>query len=161
MSDTESTSKAASLLRADPAATIIRMPELEAITGLKRPTIYKRLKDDPAFPRPVPLSDSKSQGAPVGWILSEVQAWARQRAASRTERSPEMKKTAITAAPLRDLIAAHALQGLLANAHLSRSIMKEHRAERPEGAQLQAWHAEAAYQFADAMLAEREKAIGT
>lgn len=67
----------------DPATVIIRINELSAITGYARPTIYKRLKDDPTFPRPVPLSDSKSRGAPVGWILAEVQAWVRQRIALR------------------------------------------------------------------------------
>ncbi|MBI6853393.1 AlpA family phage regulatory protein [Pseudomonas cichorii] len=67
----------------DPAATIIRMGELEAITGIKRPTVYKRLKDDPTFPKPVPLSNSKCRGAPVGWVLAEVQAWVRQRIALR------------------------------------------------------------------------------
>jgi prophage regulatory protein len=76
---------AASFSQFEPAATIIRMPDLEAITGLARPTIYKRLKDDPTFPRPVPLSDSKSRGAPVGWILAEAQAWVRQRIALRGE----------------------------------------------------------------------------
>ena len=49
----------------DPAITLIRMPDLEAITGLARPTVYKRLKDDPTFPRPVPLSNSKSRVSPV------------------------------------------------------------------------------------------------
>lgn len=67
----------------DPAVTLIRMPDLEAITGLARPTVYKRLKDDPTFPRPVPLSNSKSRGSPVGFVLSEVQAWVRQRIALR------------------------------------------------------------------------------
>lgn len=67
----------------DPATTIIRMDELEAITGIKRPTVYKRLKDDPTFPKPVPLSNSKARGAPVGWVLSEVQTWVRQRMAMR------------------------------------------------------------------------------
>lgn len=67
----------------DPATVIIRISELSAITGYARPTIYKRLKDDPTFPRPVPLSDSKSRGAPVGWVLAEVQAWVRQRIALR------------------------------------------------------------------------------
>lgn len=77
--------KAASLSQFDPSTTIIRMPELEAITGLARPTVYKRLKDDPAFPRPVPLSDSKSRGAPVGWVLAEVQEWVRKRTSLRVE----------------------------------------------------------------------------
>lgn len=67
----------------DPATVLIRINELSAITGYARPTIYKRLKDDPTFPRPVPLSDSKSRGAPVGWVLAEVQAWVRQRIALR------------------------------------------------------------------------------
>lgn len=74
---------ASSILQFDPAATLIRMPELEAITGMARPTVYKRLKDDPTFPRPVPLSDSKSRGAPVAWVLSEVQEWVRKRIALR------------------------------------------------------------------------------
>lgn len=67
----------------DPATVIIRISELSAITGYARPTIYKRLKDDPTFPKPVPLSDSKSRGAPVGWVLAEAQAWVRQRIALR------------------------------------------------------------------------------
>ncbi|WP_411741847.1 helix-turn-helix transcriptional regulator [Pseudomonas sp. GL-B-19] len=69
----------------DPCTIIIRMPELEAMTGLARPTVYKRLKDDPTFPRPVPLSNSKSRGSPVGFVLAEVQDWIRQRIALRNE----------------------------------------------------------------------------
>lgn len=76
---------AANILQFDPAATIIRMPDLEAITGLARPTVYKRLKDDPTFPRPVSLSNSKSRGSPVGWVLGEVQEWVRKRIALRGE----------------------------------------------------------------------------
>lgn len=67
----------------DPSTVIIRMPELEVLTGYKRPTIYKRLKDDPTFPKPVPLSDSTSRGAPVGWVLAEVQDWVRKRISLR------------------------------------------------------------------------------
>nr|WP_314616154.1 AlpA family phage regulatory protein [uncultured Pseudomonas sp.] len=67
----------------DPENTIIRFPEVEAITGLARATVYKRLKDDPTFPRPVPLSNSKSRGSPVGFVLAEVQGWVRQRIALR------------------------------------------------------------------------------
>ena len=69
----------------DPAITLIRMPDLEAITGLARATVYKRLKDDPSFPRPVSLSNSKSRGSPVGFVLAEVQGWVRQRIALRGE----------------------------------------------------------------------------
>ena len=70
-------------LLCDPATTLIRIPEMEAITGYKRPTIYKRLKDDPTFPKPVPLSNRRSRGAPVAWVLAEVQEWVRQRIALR------------------------------------------------------------------------------
>jgi prophage regulatory protein len=45
--------------------------------------VYKRLKDDPTFPRPVSLSNSKSRGSPVGFVLAEVQAWVRHRIALR------------------------------------------------------------------------------
>lgn len=69
----------------DPATVIIRMPELETLTGIARATVYKRLKDDPTFPKPVPLSDAKHRGAPVGFVLAEVQAWVRQRIAKRGE----------------------------------------------------------------------------
>jgi prophage regulatory protein len=67
----------------DPAATLIRMPDLLAMTGLQRATVYKRLKDDPTFPRPVPLSGSTARGAPVAWVLAEVQAWVRARIEAR------------------------------------------------------------------------------
>lgn len=70
-------------LQFDPENTIIRFPEVEAITGLARATVYKRLKDDPTFPRPVPLSNSKSRGSPVGFVLAEIQGWVRQRIALR------------------------------------------------------------------------------
>lgn len=77
------TPDAASIPLFDPALIIIRMPQLEELTSLKRPTIYKRLKDDPTFPRPVPLSNSTARGAPVGFVLAEVQEWVRSRIAIR------------------------------------------------------------------------------
>lgn len=63
--------------------TIVRMHDVEAITGLKRNAIYKRLKSDPSFPQSVSLSDSKSRGAPVGWVLAEVEDWVQGRMALR------------------------------------------------------------------------------
>jgi prophage regulatory protein len=88
----------------DPGTTIIRMPDLAAITGLARPTIYKRLKDDPTFPRPVQLSNSKSRGAPVGFVLSEVQEWVRKRIEMRA--TVEVKKAISTKSS-----ATNAMQG--------------------------------------------------
>lgn len=67
----------------DPSAVLIRMPDLLALTGLQRATVYKRLKDDPTFPRPVPLSASTARGAPVAWVLAEVQTWVRSRIEAR------------------------------------------------------------------------------
>ena len=69
----------------DTGPRLIRMPDVMAITGLARPTIYNRIKADPTFPRPVPLSDFESRGAPVGFVLGEVQAWVRQRIAARRD----------------------------------------------------------------------------
>lgn len=76
---------AASAPAFDPALTIVRMPDVMEITGFARATINKRLKDDPTFPRPVALSDSKSRGAPIGFVLAEVQEWVRKRIALRNE----------------------------------------------------------------------------
>jgi len=68
----------------DPSTTLIRMPELLAITGIGgRATVYKLLKEDPTFPKPVPLSGSTARGAPVGFVLGEVQDWIRARIAAR------------------------------------------------------------------------------
>jgi prophage regulatory protein len=74
----------AARLPLDPATTLIRMPELLAATGLGgRATVYKLLKDDPTFPKPVPLTTSSSRNAPVAWVLAEVQGWIRTRIAAR------------------------------------------------------------------------------
>lgn len=69
----------------DLGLAIIRMPEVEKLTGLKRATIYKYLAADSGFPKQIPLSNSKQRGAPVGWLLAEVQAWVRSRSALRGE----------------------------------------------------------------------------
>jgi len=82
---TEAFQSHAGFAQYDPAAVIIRMAEVEKITGLKRATIYKYLEMDDSFPRQVPLSNSKQRGAPVGWVLAEVQAWVRSRSALRRE----------------------------------------------------------------------------
>lgn len=70
----------------DPADTLIRIPDVLAMTGLGgRSSLYKMLKADPTFPRPVPLSASTARGAPVAFVLGEVQAWVRGRIAARGE----------------------------------------------------------------------------
>ena len=68
----------------DPATTLIRIPEVIAIVGLARPTIYKLMRQpDSGFPLPVKLSHSSARGAPVAWVLGEVQEWVRGRIAAR------------------------------------------------------------------------------
>lgn len=68
----------------DPASTLIRMPEVVAMVGLARPTIYKLMgQNGSGFPLPVKLNESTARGAPVAWVLSEVQDWVRARIAMR------------------------------------------------------------------------------
>ena len=70
----------------DAATTLIRMREVEGIVGMKRSTIYKLMRrTDCGFPQPVKLSNSNARGAPVAWVLSEVQAWARSRIEARDQ----------------------------------------------------------------------------
>jgi prophage regulatory protein len=70
----------------DPATTLIRMPSLEIATGLKRSTLYKLMQGtESGFPRPVKLSNSDARGAPVAWVLSEVQSWVKSRIEARNQ----------------------------------------------------------------------------
>lgn len=71
-------------LQVDPSATLIRINEVVSIVGLARPTIYKLMRQkESGFPLPVKLSDSTARGAPVAWVLGEVQDWVRARIAAR------------------------------------------------------------------------------
>lgn len=54
---------------------LVRIPEVQALTGLARPTIYRLIQRDPSFPRPVKLTTSTARNAPVAFVLSEVQSW--------------------------------------------------------------------------------------
>jgi prophage regulatory protein len=70
----------------DPATTLIRMPRLEITTGLRRSTLYKLMQcPESGFPRPVKLSNSTARGAPVAWVLSEVQSWVKSRIEARDQ----------------------------------------------------------------------------
>ena len=70
----------------DATSTLIRMREVEGIVGMKRSTIYKLMqRPDCGFPQPVKLSNSNARGAPVAWVLSEVQQWARSRIEARDQ----------------------------------------------------------------------------
>jgi len=70
----------------DPSLTLIRIGEVMSIVGLARPTIYKLMNEpESGFPTTVKLTNSNARGAPVAWVLSEVQAWARSRIAARDQ----------------------------------------------------------------------------
>ena len=73
--------------------TLINRNQVEARTGLKRSTIYAKLRHnpkrpgdfDPTFPKPISLGkDSNGCNTSVRWVESEVDAWiAAQIEASR------------------------------------------------------------------------------
>lgn len=71
-------------------STLIRLPEVIRITGLKRSSIYARIDRksryfDPTFPLPVHLSPT-GKGS-VAWPLAEVVGWVEQRIAASRNRS--------------------------------------------------------------------------
>ena len=52
---------------------LVRLPEVKAVTGLSRSTIYLRISQG-VFPKPVNLG-----GRAVGWLEAEVQEWLQRR----------------------------------------------------------------------------------
>ena len=67
----------------DESVRLIRMADVVQLIGLQRGAVYKLIKNDPTFPRPVPLTSSTARGAPVAFVLSEVQGWIKARIALR------------------------------------------------------------------------------
>nr|WP_232106312.1 AlpA family phage regulatory protein [Pseudomonas mendocina] len=57
------------------------------MTGLSRTSVY-RLIAAGDFPQPVPLTDSTHQSAPIGFLLSEMKTWVRQRLEARNSNTP-------------------------------------------------------------------------
>ena len=56
---------------------VLRLPEVEAKTGLKHTAIYQRISEG-TFPRPIPLGVQAR-----GFLESEVDAWIKGRVAER------------------------------------------------------------------------------
>jgi prophage regulatory protein len=56
---------------------ILRLPDVQAKTGLKHSAIYERIGNG-SFPRPIPL-----HGNAKGFLESEIDDWIRQRIAER------------------------------------------------------------------------------
>jgi prophage regulatory protein len=81
----------------------LRLPEVKAVTGLSKTTIYERIREA-AFPLPVPIGKRA-----VGWVESEVKQWAANRVlASRAgapsalgKRPPHPVRAALQASPKR------------------------------------------------------------
>ncbi len=72
--------------RYDPSATLIRINQVMALTGVGRATVYKLMNQpESGFPQAVKLTDSNARGAPVAWVLAEVLNWNRARIAARNK----------------------------------------------------------------------------
>jgi prophage regulatory protein len=56
---------------------ILRRPQVEHVTGLKRSSIYGQIAEG-AFPRPIKLSQKS-----VGWVETEIAEWQKRRIAER------------------------------------------------------------------------------
>ena len=66
---------------------MLRLPEVQARTGLSRSTIYMRVELS-RFPQPVSLGERA-----VGWIEAEIEAWIRERAEERRKGDGPAPKT--------------------------------------------------------------------
>lgn len=71
-----------------PSPRVLRLRQVQALTGLGRSSIYNRLNTrgashDPTFPRPIRLSSCPGARGAIGFLESEVLAWIQARAASR------------------------------------------------------------------------------
>jgi prophage regulatory protein len=62
---------------------LLRRRQVEALTGLKRSTIYQRLAEG-TFPKQIHLGPRS-----VGWLASEVNAWIAERVAESRPASPD------------------------------------------------------------------------
>jgi prophage regulatory protein len=56
---------------------ILRRPQVERVTGLKRSSIYAQMADG-TFPRPIKLGQKS-----VGWIETEIAEWQKRRIIER------------------------------------------------------------------------------
>lgn len=63
----------------DTLEIILRLPEVQRMSGLKKTAIYEAVKAK-TFPQPVPLGQRS-----VGWVASEVQSWIRKRIEERDQ----------------------------------------------------------------------------
>lgn len=65
---------------------ILRRPQVEAATGLRRSSIYKLILAN-RFPKPVPISEKA-----VGWLEEEIAEWQRARIKERDNAQSRVKR---------------------------------------------------------------------
>ena len=62
------------------ATQVLRLPQVLALTGLSRSTVYS-LIDEHRFPKQVKLSERAA-----GWVASDVERWLNERIQASRER---------------------------------------------------------------------------
>jgi len=62
----------------DHSPRLVRLPEVMARTALSRSEIYRRVRNDPSFPKPTTLG-----ARCVAWVGAEVDAYIRKQIAQR------------------------------------------------------------------------------
>jgi len=60
---------------------ILRYSDLEEMLGLNRVTVWRRVKNDPTFPKPIRLGGKKTSA--VGFLKSEIELWLSEQMAER------------------------------------------------------------------------------
>jgi prophage regulatory protein len=87
----ESRERALAAVKTAGLRRILRLPEVEAVTGKKRSQIYEDILNG-RFPAPVPLGERA-----VGWIEDEVAAWQNARIAERDAESTQRGRAKVKA----------------------------------------------------------------
>lgn len=64
---------------------ILRYAELETILGIDRVTIWRRIKSDPDFPRPIRLGSGKATA--IGFLQNEIEEWVALQASKRVNKA--------------------------------------------------------------------------
>jgi prophage regulatory protein len=87
----ESRERALAAVKTAGLRRILRLPEVEAVTGKKRSQIYEDILNG-RFPAPVPLGERA-----VDWIEDEVAAWQNARIAERDAESTQRGRAKVKA----------------------------------------------------------------
>lgn len=69
---------------------ILRYSDLEVRLGLSRVTIWRRVRADPTFPRPIRLGAAKNSA--IGFLEDEMEAWVEQQIVERNSYGAKTQK---------------------------------------------------------------------